>query len=238
MSFIPYNHRSAPFIKPHYIVSRVRFDGTAVYSATSLASTSVEYNGITGTALQPYLNGTNNFPEAHSDKIYRLAGGTTAGTYSIPLARITQLARVGAIAILTETATSANGTRTFSVGTPNNKTILLGNLAISNFKTPTSNGSSSRIWHPIGADGTASTCAESLTYQPNSDQPYLGMCMISPRTNIELYISDTDTITTGDITFIIYAEPLDRGVFSDVLAKFQYNDVSRNVPYQCIIPAY
>lgn len=238
MSFLPYQNRQNYHLKPHFVISRVRFNGTAVYTSTSLGSTDATYSSKTGTELQSYLNASNNFPEAHSDKIYRLAGGTTAGTYSIPLARVTQLARVGALAILTETSTSANGTMTFSVGTPNIKNILLGDLAVSNFKTPTADGSSSLIWHPTGASGTQSTAAEAITYNPGSDQPYIGLAIIAPKTTISLNINNTNAITTGDLTFIIYAEPLDKGIFSDPLAKFAYNDVNRNAPYQAIIPAY
>ena len=222
----------------HFIVSRVKFNGTAVYSNTELYSTDDSYKSLSGTSLHKFLNGTNNFAEAHSNKIYRLAGGSNPdGSNSIPLCRATRMSRVGCVGILQEGLTSANATCTLSVGLHSDKNILLGALPITSLITPTTG--TTAIWHPIASSGTSSTCAEALTYTPTFFQPYLGFCVVAPKSVFSLHLSDPDEITTGDITFIFFGEPLDPGIITDTLERFALpNNNMSGSPYQCIIPAY
>ena len=225
-------------VKPHIVCSRVKFNGTAVYSDASLASDDDKFEGITGTALQQYLNGSQSFTETRKNSIYRLAGGTTAGTYSIPLARVTRLSRIGVVGIIQTTCTSANGTMTLSVGTLNDKTNALGNQPLSALATPT--GGTNSIWHPTGAQGSASTCAEAVTYTFSATEfnAYLGSLIVAPSTVISLHINNSNAITAGDITFYIYADPLDPGIIFDPLELITKDQVNRGQSFQCVIPAY
>jgi hypothetical protein len=46
---------------------------------------------------------------------------------------------------------------------------------------------------------------------------YLGSLIVAPSTVISLHINNTNAITAGDITFYIYADPLDPGIIFDPL---------------------